>query len=65
MLTDSLYKLSAMLGHEIVDYDQSIEDLDIFEIKELILELIETGEVNLAELQNIFPNKAFVAVMNA
>lgn len=65
MLTDSLYKLSAMIGHEIVDYDQSIEDLDIFEIKELILELIENGEVNLAELQNIFNNKTFIAVMNA
>lgn len=62
MITDSMYKLSAMLGYEIAD---SIESLNIFELKQIILELIETGEVNLAELQNIFPNKAFVAVMNA
>ena len=62
LLTDSMYKLSAMLGYEIAD---SIESLNIFELKQIILELIETGEVNLAELQNIFPNKACVAVMNA
>lgn len=62
MLTDSMYKLSAMLGYEIAD---SIESLNILELKQIILELIETGEVNLAELQNIFAEKAFVAIMNA
>lgn len=62
MLTDSMYKLSAMLGYEIAD---SIESLNILELKQIILELIETGEVNLAELQNIFAEKAFVAVMSA
>ena len=62
LLTDSMYKLSAMLGYEIAD---SIESLNILELKQIILELIETGEVNLAELQNIFAEKAFVAVMSA
>lgn len=62
LLTDSMYKLSAMLGYEIAD---SIESLNILDLKQIILELIETGEVNLAELQNIFAEKAFVAVMNA
>lgn len=62
MLTDSMYKLSAMLGYEIAD---SIESLNIIDLKAIILELIENDEVNLAELQNIFAHKAFVAVMNA
>ena len=62
MLTDSMYKLSAMLGYEIAD---SIESLNIIDLKAIILDLIENDEVNLAELQNIFAHKAFVAVMNA
>ena len=62
MLTDSMYKLSAMLGYEIAD---SIESLNIVDLKKIILELIETNEVSFAELQNIFAHKAFVAVMNA
>ena len=62
MLTDSMYKLSAMLGYEVAD---SIESLNILDLKEIILELIENGDVNLAELQNIFANKAFVAIMSA
>ena len=51
-----------MLGYTL---DDTIESLDIYDVKKIILELIENGEVNLAELQNIFNNKVFIAIMNA
>ena len=60
-LINNLYKLSAMIGYEFIEIEQS----ELSQIKEAILELLENEEISFSDLGNVLNKRVFSAIMNA
>ena len=60
-LVDNLYKLSAMIGYQFIE----VEESDLLEIKKALLELLENEEISFFDLGNVLNKKVFSAIMNA